>query len=216
MSDSNEGIALIGDVVGSRAHHDRVALQRRVSTALEEVNSRVSGTQPLSVTVGDEFQGVFADLGSAVRAALSLRLILLPEIDTRYGLGSGRFSVFDPTRQPISQDDPAWWAAREAITTAKQRSDHSRSRSTRIWFAAGSPDGGAGPVNAYLSCCDELLSRMSPRELRLTRGVLDGLEQAHLAQQEGVVPSAVSQSLSRSGAHTVVGSLLLLDGEGRP
>lgn len=219
--DRGGAIVLIGDVVGSRTHPDRRALQDRVSWVLEEVASKVPEVQRLAVTVGDEFQGVFPDLASAVRAALLIRLSLLPEVDTRYGLGSGPFMVFDDSRQPISQDGPAWWAAREAITTAKQRSDRPRSRSIRVWYLAATPDGasagpGVGPVNAYLSCCDELIGRMSPRELRLTRGVVEGVEQAELAEREGVVPSAVSQALSRSGAHTVAASLRLLETEGRP
>ncbi|RBY79474.1 RNA polymerase subunit sigma-70 [Blastococcus sp. TF02-09] len=217
----HQGVVLIGDVVASRSHPDRRALQERVFRVLEDTAADVPGLQRLAVTVGDEFQGVFAELATAVRAALLVRLSLLPEVDTRYGLGSGPFMVFDDSRQPISQDGPAWWAAREAITTAKQRSDRPRSRSTRLWYVAATPNGapadlGAGPVNAYLSCCDELLGRMSPRELRLTRGVVQGVEQAELAEREGVVPSAVSQALSRSGAHTVAASLHLLATGGRP
>ena len=211
---TGEAVALIGDVVGSRSRHDRFRLQEQLLGALAEVEGDLPAVQALAATVGDEFQGVYPDIGSAVRAALLLRLALLPEVDVRFGLGSGTFSVFDAQSRPISQDGPAWWAAREAIVTTKERAQRPRSRSARIWYVAAPESAGTractGSVNAYLACCDELLGRMTPRELRLTRGLLRGAAQLELAEQEKVVPSAVSQALSRSGAHTIIESLDLL------
>ena len=67
----------------------------------------------LRVTVGDEFQGTYATLGEAVEAALRVRLALLPEVDTRFGLGRGEVTVLDARRG--IEDGPGWWAARAAI-----------------------------------------------------------------------------------------------------
>jgi hypothetical protein len=216
-SDAAGAVALIGDLVSSREHPDRAALQRALVRALTEVEGLVPSVQPLDVTVGDEFQGAYATLADAVRAALLVRLALLPDIDTRYGLGAGTFTVFDPDRHPVSQDGPAWWAARAAITTAEELAAQARSRGTRTWYArADAPQGSAHPgahpgaVNAFLSCRDDILARMTPRELRLLRGTLLGRQQAELAQAEGIGQPAVSQALARSGAHTVIATLDLL------
>ena len=213
-------VALIGDVVDSRQHPDRAAAQRALVRALAEVEALVPSVQPLDVTLGDEFQGAYATVADAALAALLVRLTLLPDVDTRYGLGHGTFTVFDADRDLVSQDGPAWWAARSAVDTARQRAGQPRSRAVRTWYAehapehapepGGGPAGGAATVNAFLTCRDEILARMSPRELRLLRGLLLGEQQAAMAAQEGVVQSAVSQSLTRSGAYAVLAAHDLL------
>ena len=201
-------VALIGDVVSSRAHPDRAAAQRALVRALAEVEALVPSVQPLDVTLGDEFQGAYATVADAALAALLVRLALLPDVDTRYGLGRGTFTVFDADRDLVSQDGPAWWAARAAVGTAHQRAGQPRTRAVRTWYAVDPGEredaGGAAAVNAFLTCRDEILARMSPRELRLLRGLLLGEQQATMAAQEGVVQSAVSQSLTRSGAYAVL------------
>lgn len=125
---------LIGDVVASRLVPDRDVLQQRVRAALQRVNAQVPPVQPLDVTLGDEFQGTYATVAAAARASLLVRLTLLPDVDTRYGLGWGGLTIFDPGRQPVSQDGPAWWAAREAIQhvhTVSGRRGHARG--LRTW-----------------------------------------------------------------------------------
>lgn len=209
---TSSGVALLGDLVASKQHADRAALQRVLVGALAEVDALVPARQSLQVTVGDEFQGVYATLAEAAAAALLLRLTLLPHVDTRYGLGQGSFTVFDADRVPLSQDGPAWWAAREAVEEAERRAAHPRGRSVRTWFVAvqGPARAGTGAVNAWLSCRDEILARMSARELRLLRRLLLGQQQAEMADSEGISQSAVSQALSRSGAYAVVHSQQLL------
>ena len=208
---------LIGDVVGSRLHPDRAALQRRLDDVLAAVGQRISAAQPVEISVGDEFQGVYARAGDALLAALLIRLELLPEIDTRYGVGWGRIDVFDPRRRPAAQDGPGWWAAREAVEEVERRAARSQSRHLRTWFVDRSADTSeephtsptppvsavAGFATAFLSVRDEILASMDERKLRLLRGVLSGATQADLARAEGITQPAVSQLLARSGAQAV-------------
>lgn len=205
-------VALIGDLVSSRRHPDRAAVQRHLVAALAEVEELVPSVQRLDVTVGDEFQGTYTTVADAALAALLVRLRLLPDVDTRYGLGRGTVTVFDADRDPVSQDGPAWWAAREAIGVVEHTAASPRGRTARTWFAQAAGDGGvadggtgaAGAVNAFLSCRDDIVDRMSPRARRLLRGLLLGQQQTAMAQAEGVSQSAVSQSLSSSGAYAVL------------
>ena len=209
-------VALIGDVVSSRAHPDRAAAQRALVRALAEVEALVPSVQPLDVTLGDEFQGAYSTVADAALAALLVRLALLPDVDTRYGLGRGAVTVFDAGRDPVSQDGPAWWAARDAIDAVERTAASPRGRTARTWFADGAGDGAgdgaeaadgtAGAVNAFLACRDDIIGRMSPRARRLLRGLLLGQQQTAMAQAEGVSQSAVSQSLSSSGAYAVLRS----------
>ncbi len=76
MKTSPSWVAIIVDVSRSRSHPDRSALQRELEAAFDRVNALVVADQPLAPTVGDEFQAVFADLGSALHAILLARLFV--------------------------------------------------------------------------------------------------------------------------------------------
>jgi hypothetical protein len=156
--------------------------------------------------VGDEFQGVFADVVSAVRATLLLRLQLLKdqEVDSRYGLGYGEVTIFRE-RVPVSQDGPGWWSARSAIEQVAAMADSARTGFARTYFACD-PAGSfrEGPaLNAFLLCRDAIVAQMRPRNRRLLLGLLLDRTQAELAAEEGISQSAVSQNLAGSGAYAV-------------
>jgi hypothetical protein len=184
--------ALIGDVVGSRRLPDRSAAQRHIGAALEATAPHVPGLQPLEPTVGDEFQGAFRTLGEATRAALLVRLALLPTIDVRCGIGFGDTDVYDDSRRPILQDGPAWWSAR----TALEAMGSARRSAVRTWFAG--PDAArAAAANAHLLCRDALVDRLSERGWRMLRLALLGETQQSIAAREGITKSAVSQQFAR-------------------
>jgi hypothetical protein len=202
---------VLGDVVDSREHAHRKVVQREVERALVEINDVVPAVQPLEVTIGDEFQGAYRTLSDAVRVSLLVRLALLPSIDTRFGIGTGEVTVFDASRSPISQDGPAWWAARDAIKRIhwqQQRSGHERA--ARTWYTASTAGANEKTgrlrqnqerfVNAHLLCRDTLVPRDDERGASLLRGWLMGRTQAELASELGITQPAVSQRLARMGA----------------
>jgi SatD family (SatD) len=213
-------IALIGDLIGSRSAKNRAGLQRSLRRALDLVNSLLRPMQMLEPTVGDEFQGVFGDVGSAARATLLLRLQLLRdrEVDSRYGLGSGSLTVFEE-RTPLSQDAPAWWAARGGIDRAQELAGEGRTDFVRTWFTSAETEPGtalnAHLVNSTLLCRDALISQMRPRSRRLLLGLLLEKPQADLAAEEEISQSAVSQNLAASGAYAVRAADLELRAEVR-
>ncbi len=210
------GAVLIGDVVGSRRHDDRTALQRRLVEALDRANDSDQVVQPLQPTVGDEFQGAASSLAAALRLSLRVRLDLLPDVELRIGLGLGPYAVFDPASRPVSQDGPAWWAARRAIEQAAGEGARPAGRHVRCRLVALSaaeqpptPDTArlTAAVNAFLGLQDFVLWSMSPRHHRLLTGLLDGEQQRTLARREGISQSGVSQALQSSGAQAVVQAL---------
>lgn len=203
----NAGVALIGDVVGSRTHDDRPAMQQALADVLDRINDAVRAEQRLGATVGDEFQGVYADVPTAVNATLRLRLSLPPELDCRFGLGSGTYANVGQSQYGVMQDGPAWWSARDAIVIAKDR-ERRRNKTLRTWYCAANEhdEGEATMVNALLLCRDQIVSDMNPRQRRLLLGVIDGHTQAALAEAEDISPSAVSQALASSGAHAILGA----------
>jgi hypothetical protein len=215
MSISAGAATVIGDIVASKRFDDRRAVHDALAAALDRVNVTVEPLQPLEVTIGDEFQGGYATLGDALWASLLVRLELLPEIDTRYGLGLGSFEVLEQGRRGVTQDGPAWWSAREAIVEVKSRERRAgHSRRGRTWFDYGTdrdwsirtpvrPTPTAATVYAFLACRDELVADLNDRPLRLLRGWLAGRNQTEMATAEGISQSAVSQQLARTGAYAI-------------
>jgi hypothetical protein len=201
--------ALLGDVVRSRGHAERGRLQDRLAEALSAANGRVEAVQPLTPTIGDEFQGLYATPAGALEASLLARLALVGDADVRFGIGWGTLRLHDRPRAPFGQDGPAWWAAREAIDQIdrSQRSRESpRGLRTRLLAAASDDDGAPEPwpaIEALLLCRDELASRLRARDARLLLGLLDGRSPTELAAEEGVTPSAVSQRAIAKGLYAL-------------
>lgn len=216
--------ALVGDLVGSRRTDDRTRVHARLMDALAGVNDAVPHLQPLEPTVGDEFQGVYSSLGDAVTASLLVRLELSPLADARCGIGYGDLTVFEADRSPILQDGPAWWAARGAIDEVAARANRPRWEYLRTWFEPWhaepddrSGDAGSasavpseadaspptGPVNAFLTCRDHMVSRLKLDALQLLKLSLLGTTQADMGAALGISQPAVSQRLAGAGINAL-------------
>jgi SatD family protein len=197
-------VAVLGDVVGSRLQP--TDLPSRLHDGLELANARVRSVQPLTPTIGDEFQGLYPDLVSALDATLIVRVALLGTVDVRFGIGSGELFPFDPDEAPFRQDGPAWWAARDAIESvrrAAQRQERPRGLRTR-WVDAGErPPLVVAAVNAFLQCRDELIAAMDPRDAAALLGLLAGEPLTAIAAGQGVSVSAISQRAIRGGLYAV-------------
>lgn len=206
MSESLWSVAVIGDVVSSRVSHDRAALQHELLDVLSDVDALLPAVQGLAATIGDEFQGVYADVPTALRATLLLRLSLPDGLDCRFGIGAGNISIVGRSSYGLTQDGSAWWSAREAIQEAKRR-ELRKNKSLRTWFVADDPSAaGADPrlVNAALLARDQIVTAMNARSRRLARGHLLGQTQKSLAEHEGITQGAVSQNLHGSGALALI------------
>lgn len=207
-------VTLIGDLVGSRTHPSRRAAQEELVRALAVVNARVETVQPLEPTIGDELQGVLASVADALRATLLLRLSLPEGMDVRCGLGVGSIEVVGTSAYGLTQDGPAWWAARDAVDTVKHGERRTPSVRTRLQpsrtpqedLSMLEHDAPTGLVNGYLLCRDQVVGALDGRGRRLALGLLDGRTHADLAATEGISASAVSQRVRRDGLAALVGS----------
>lgn len=200
---------VIGDLVGSRAAEDRSELHSSLLRALTEVNAHLTPLRPFHVTVGDEFQGVFATLGEALTATLLVRLQLQPTHDVRHGVAWGARTVLDESG---IEDGPGWWAARAAIEAVHEAEQSAASRHLRtVYRMAPDVDGPSeGPVNAALVLRDERVSSLSERSLSVLCGLLDGRSQKDIAEELSISPSAVSQRVRADGLAALVSAHELL------
>lgn len=200
---------LLGDLVGSRQAPDRRAVHARLVEVLHTVNELTHPEEPIRVTVGDEFQGVFRRLGDALLAAVHIRLLLLPELDARFGLATGPVTQLDAH----TQDGPAWWASREAIDWVRATAGKPATRQVRTAYRAACAHATEpSAVNAALLCRDQVMGSWDDRSIRIARGLLMGLSQRQLAQQEGISASAVSQRVRSDGTAVLLAAQELLAG----
>lgn len=208
---SPSGWAVIGDLVASRRAASRARVQADLLDALERTNRLVPASQSLAATIGDEFQGLYDTIESAMLAGLVVRLALPADADARVGIAHGHYEVVGATDYGLSQDGPAWWDARAAIDELKRR--ERRQPALRTWVHAGPEENPmSDPMsNAYAMTRDHIVSGFDARQRRLVLGVIEGSTQRELAEAEGVSASAVSQSLRRSGARAVLDGLRLLE-----
>lgn len=213
MKNSASRCTLIGDIVGSRVSVDRADLHRAVEAALRQVDDAVPSLTGLRVTVGDEFQGSYATLGEALDAGLRVRLALLPDVDSRIGVGRGSVTMLDPDRG--IEDGPGWWAARAAVEAAEEAAAKAATRHVRtaLRVAPSEDDTAVDAVNAALLCRDHLVGSCSERSIRLLRGLMEPhTTQGDLATLEGISPSAVSQRVRADGLGAVLAAHDLLRG----
>ncbi len=205
---ANAYVALLGDLVDSREASDRAALHRRLLAALADANRGPGVVDPLRVTAGDEFQGVFATVGAALGASYRIRLALRPG-DVRFGLGVGDVEVIDPDANV--QDGSAWWAAREAIDRTEASAKGAlRALRTGVATAADQPPA-APPLLAAVALVDAALFRLDDADAEILTGRLAGRTQADAAEALGVSPSAVAQRVARGGLAILADAMTRLE-----
>jgi hypothetical protein len=203
-------VALLCDIVASRRASDRQELHDTIETVLRGVNRGYPVLDPAVITLGDEFQGVYATLGDALTASFHIRAGLFPH-DVRFGLGRGDAHTLDAARG--IHDGSAYWSAREAIEAVKELAATPAMRLTRSAFRSGTDAAGlVDAVNAGLLALDQLVGTMSEVSRRILHGRLAGASQRALAEQEGITPSAVSQRVTKDGVAVTLETMRILGG----
>jgi len=188
---------VIGDIVSSRTFEDQEALLDLVIRNLEWVNERTSPVQPLEMTIADEFQGAYANVGEALDAALFVQLCLLGEVELRFGCGWGEISRFDPESASMVQSGPAWWTAREAldevVELGAKRLWPSTIR-TRVRRPSEMPsfESTERLVNSFLMCRDALLASLDQKDARIALALFFRERPEHVAMELGISQPAVA------------------------
>ncbi len=179
---------LIGDVVASRQSPDRARLQDQLSSVLAEVSELIEAR--LAMTLGDEFQGRFDRLDTAIAASWHLHVRTLGIARLRIGLGWGEIFVDTGQAAPFGQDGPAWWRARDAIEVVESTSHPLRTvvKTETEWDPM---------MNAYLTLRDTHLDSLDATDAAILVGLQAGETQRALADRLGLHESSVSRRVSR-------------------
>lgn len=187
--------ALIGDVVGSRRHEDRARLQRDLKAALAGVNGR-SGralAAPLSLTAGDEVQGLFREPSAVVDAVVEIADAVFPA-RLVHGLGFGPLET-DLGPDPALLDGPCFHLAREALAEA---------RGQAAWLVSrGLGDPEDLVATALFRLLGELRSRWTEIQAEHVAHAR-GRSQKEVAERLGKAESTISESLKAAGFQAVL------------
>lgn len=190
--------AVIGDVVGSRQASSRSRLQQRLDKALATVNAGMVTVQPLTPTLGDEFQGMFDRIEDAIEASFRLRVELVSKVDVRIGIGWGTLRTQDTSRTPFGQDGPCWWRAREALQELA-RTERSNQEPNSIRTVCRTGDAREELYNALLVLRDQTLAGIDEADATILKLVMSGASQQEAAARLGVNKSSVSRRMQSHG-----------------
>ena len=190
--------AVIGDVVGSRQATSRSRLQQRLDKALAVVNAAMATVQPLTPTLGDEFQGMFGRIEDAIEASFRLRVELVGKVDVRIGIGWGTLRTQDEGRTPFGQDGPCWWRARDALEELA-RTERSNQEPTSLRTVCRTGNAQEQLYNAILVLRDQTLSGIDEADATILKLVMSGASQQEAAARLGINKSSVSRRMQSHG-----------------
>jgi len=197
--------AVIGDVVGSRQAASRSRLQQRLDRALAAVNEAMVPVQPLTPTLGDEFQGMYGRVQDAIEASLRLRVELVGKVDVRIGIGWGTLRTQDASRTPFGQDGPCWWRARDALQELA-RTERSNQEPNSLRTVCRTGNAQEQTYNAILVLRDQILSGIDEGDATILKLLIGGASQQEAASRLGVNKSSVSRRMQSHGLSALLRS----------
>lgn len=109
---------LMGDLVDSEGHADPGQLHIAFNAAIERQNARLVDNvmSPLTITLGDEFQGLLTSLVAAAQAAQDVRFDLMrQDIDCRFVVGVVDLKTPINSQRAWNMMGPGFAAARERL-----------------------------------------------------------------------------------------------------
>lgn len=133
--ESKLSIAVIADIIASKKIENRAPLQEILNEILKTVNTNFNDQieSYLTITLGDEFQGIIKDFKTTfliidlidTQLKTLTKSILKEEITLRWGIGVGKLvtPIKDKTIS-IGSDGPVYWNARNAIEKVHSQNDH--------------------------------------------------------------------------------------------
>lgn len=185
-------LAVMGDLVASEAAASRAELHQNFNTAVSAVNAQfaVNLESPLTITLGDEFQGLTRTGLEAFRIVLALRLRLLRnKVLCRFVIGPVDLAT------PVNPDR-AWNMMGEGLAQARERLDDKKDANAyRFSFYQDKP------LSRLLDAVGHSLTLIEEdwtetQRLYVLAHILDGADVAEIAEQHRVSERAVYKVLS--------------------
>ena len=198
-NNSEEGrsyVAVIGDIKGSRKLSDRADCQLKLKKVLNGINEMYAEAiaSKLTITIGDEFQGLFAD-GAPVLDVLTQIAFEMQPVEFRFGIGIGPIFTDINPQASVGADGPAYHRARSAVDAVKNTEGRNRSAPSSLLVFSDSP--ADLYVNASLKLLHALADAWSNRQKEIIYDILIHRDsQVNVAARHGITQPTVQKILS--------------------
>ena len=166
MNDSkNNYIAIIADIKNSRKIANREIFQKEFINTVKNVNQKFESSivSKITVTTGDEFQGLINDPSIIIDIITYLRLNL-KSVEFRYGVGIGSLITDVDKNIAIGSDGPAYYMARDAINSVKKIENSNKKAKTDIMIYSEEPLKDLSYINLLLKNNYYLYTKMSAHQ----------------------------------------------------
>ncbi len=182
-------IVVIADIVNSRVVENRMDLQRRLRSVLEEVNSTSDSVfSPYTITLGDEFQAVlnksdnlFSDLWTIMERIFPSKL--------RISISVGTISTEMIKTTAIGMDGEAFYMARDALKAMK--------KSTSVFVVSGLENPCEELVNDSLALIADSNSYWKKNRIGIQARLLRESSIETIADEIEISKSAVYQNIKK-------------------
>src|SRR5215472_7520518 len=184
---------LIADVVASSAHKNmRAQLEKKLAAASEKHLKQKLIRFPYTVTAGDEFQTIAAELAQVPAVLLDLRASLWP-LPLRIGVGIGE--IANRLEAPVNRlTGAAFQFARQGIDNVKSRALFKFETMTA--FASGNEPFNQ-TINLLYGLHDTLVSQVTAKQWENIRQFLEQKALEQTAKRLKLDASTVSRNLKR-------------------
>lgn len=197
MEKKQQYLCVIGDLIESKKIRDRVAFQSKLKKAIRRINKRGHPVSPWTLTLGDEFQAVFACEEGIWDDILSMMAAVWPT-RIRFSLATGSLSTSVNHRQALAMDGPAFHVARANIETLKRKGGLIRLGYER-------PPENAEWLTLFASLIGKILYQArNDSRFKVFRGLLAGRPRKEIAKEGKISPSAVSQQIETGALEYLV------------
>ena len=200
-------IALIADIVDSRSIPDRQVFQRVLKNSLQ-VRSEgrpEAYLSPLTLTLGDEFQAVYAAFDRVLPDMLTVLSIVYP-YQLRAAVAIGTLSTDINPKAALEMDGPAFNLARELIERLKKQ------QCTTIQVA-GEDDSRLKLINSSLRLIGNRLSEWKQNSLLIACGLAKGESVQGIADSLSITPRAVNKNIATNHIRDTLNAMFDLSDE---
>lgn len=156
---TQRAIALIGDLIDSKAIKDRFEFQERFARDLADIN-KWQADSPYTLTLGDEFQALYTHGKGLFYDLFHIRECLYP-VRCRFSIAIGEITTAINRQQAIGMDGPAFHRAREGIEHLK-KTGHELS-------IAGLPWEGNAMLRPAINLLWESTANWKPNRMKILR-----------------------------------------------
>jgi Mor family transcriptional regulator len=182
-------IVLIGDIVASRKIKDRASIQKQLTAAIRQLNRTNSNLlSPYTITLGDEFQAVYAKADHLFSDLVSILLALYPE-QVRFSIGIGSIDTPINKQQAIGMDGPAFYLARKGIEQLKA--------SGYLFIVNGLSDEQQDIVNNSLFLVSHHLGKWKQSRLSVFQFLQQGLSVAAMTKKLKLSDKAIYKTIDQ-------------------